>query len=188
MDFNKVEEVSIINSHLERIHHRHPVKNLPNFRLVWANDQLETRNGTFTITTDAGIFLREESGIKQVKKYPFYEDLWVIERLIPNPHQDVIGEDYVYEPIYTFKIFPIWRAVEFLLRALFNPEFRKQTPKTQKEADYQDNEKKKKESAYIRNLIDTTSAEIALHSGEAVSLSNKDGLDYRPSKQKVSDE
>lgn len=179
-----MEEVRIINERFASQYGRHTIKNLPNFRLVFADDQLETRAGTFNVYS-GDIFLREEVGIREVKKYSYLDkNAWVVERLIANHHPDVFDGDYIYEPIYSFKIFPIWRACEFLIQSLFVPR----RPTTEAEEIYKDDQKKEKEKAYIRNLITGTALSTTLNDGSATSFTNDKGIDYRPSKQLIGPE
>jgi len=183
MDFNKISDVALINTRLEELYNKHIVKNQANFRLVWANDQIEKRRGTFNVYY-GDIFLRQESGIKEVPKYPWFQDEWVVERLIENYFPDIYEGDYVYEPVYSFKIFPTWRAVEFMLDNLFRP--RNPQPKTQKEADYREEQRFEKEKQATRDVLDGvggTVIETTLHDGSATSFANTKGIDYRPSMQ-----
>lgn len=183
MNLAFVTEAKEVNEKLEKKYGCHTVKNQANFRIVFAGDQLETRKGNFEVFTDSGIYLRTDFNcVRTVPKYPqFPENSWVLERLVANLHTDVMDGDYVYEPVYNYKegMFPIWRACEFTVEQLFV----KKQPHTQKEAEYRDAEKKAKEVAYIKNAIDATGLRTALHDGEALSFSNKDGIDYRPSAQ-----
>lgn len=182
MEFAHLEEVRIINERLEKIYGRHVAINKPIFRLVFGPDQIEKRLSTKSFYIGE-IFLREQTGIFELPKYDYLTEsgrVWIVERLISNQHPDVYDGNYTYEPVYAFKIFPIWRAVEFMLFNLFNPK----GPKSQKEAEYRDNEKKEKEKAEIKNMLDTTPLETSLHDGSAKSFSNTEGIDYRPSQQK----
>jgi hypothetical protein len=157
-------EVKEINEKLERIYGRNLSQNKANFRLVMAGDQFEKRRTTIDKFDNSENYIGQESGILVMPKYGYIPDNhWVVERLIPNCHKDVIESDFVYEPIYAFRIFPIYRAIEFLLYHLFHPS----QPKSEKEAKYLDEEKKKKEIAKARNMLDSTVVESALHDGSA---------------------
>src|SRR5258705_8908463 len=67
---------------------------MPKFRLVFANDQREKRLGTFCDYTSEGIFIREVTEVREVKKYPEenYKDCYLLERLIPNYHTNIPGK------------------------------------------------------------------------------------------------
>lgn len=152
---------------------------MANFRLIQVKDCFEKRAGEITLE---GIYLKD--AVKLIPKYPWLDDgHWMIERLVPNVMPDVVEGNYSYEPIYCFKIFPIWRAVEYLIHCLFSPS----GPKTQKEADYQEAERIEKEKKTARDMFDLTSLETSLNDGSALSFSNTKEIDYRPSKQQFQD-
>jgi hypothetical protein len=182
MNFAYLTDTAITNQRLKEMYGTNVNKNLPNFRLVFANDQVEKRKGTFREYWGE-VFLREVTGIKEVPKYPFFQDCWILERLVPNVLEDVEG-DFTYEPVYRFpeNVYPIWRAIEFFMFNIFNPKAN--LPRTQKEADYQEEERIAKEKKRTRDMIDTTSLETALNDGNAMSYTNTKGIDYRPSQQK----
>lgn len=96
------------------------------FRLVFANDQLEKRFGTFTdYLPGTNIFLREVTEVREIKKYrePNFKDCYVLEELLPNYHTDVSGR-LSYEPfwVYDKKLpdgsikHPTFEAVQFLMK------------------------------------------------------------------------
>lgn len=175
MNISNLQQVVEINKQLENLYGIHTIKNLPNFRLAYAGEQYEKRSGEFSVYS-GDIYLRTETGIHEVKKYPQIEDdIWIVERLVPNQHQDVMEGDYIYECLYAFKkidhIPPI-RAIEFLIRSLFVINGTQLQPKTEKEAIEKDNEKKKKETKKIREMLDTefdyTDISMRLKHGAAV--------------------
>jgi hypothetical protein len=178
MDISNLEQVVSINKTLERLYNRHPVKPLPNFRLVFAGEQFEKRKGTFSVYS-GDIFLREETGIREVKKYRYLDDdIWVIERLVANTHTDVMEGDYVYEPVYAFpKIdhVPPVRAIIFFMNMMFLVGGTQ--PKNEKEAIAQDNVKKSQETKKVREILDTkfdyTETSMRLKHGAAVTDFNQ---------------
>lgn len=182
MNFAYIAETEITNERLKKLYGTHTVTNKANFRLVFADDQIEKRKGTFK-QYYGDVFIREVSGIQEVPKYPFFTGQWILERLVPNVMKDEIDGDYSYEPVYAFpqNIYPIWKAIDFFLFHLFNPKAN--LPRTQKEADYQENERIEKEKQRTRDMLDTTPLETSLNDGSAMSYSNTQGIDYRPSKQ-----
>ena len=162
---NKVE-IDLINEKLKERFGTHIMVNKANFRLTWTGDAIEKRNGVFTKWDDSDNFLGYEYGVQEVPKYPYLEDnSWTLERLIPNPWRDVVCEDgYNYEAVYNFKIMPIFRACEFFIEKVFVKR-ESAIPHTEKEALYLDNEKKQKEIAEARNMLDSTHVTSALHDG-----------------------
>lgn len=94
------------------------------FRIVWADEQLEKRRGTFEIFSGP-IYLRTEVGVKEVPKYPYFKGCWVLEKLDPYRHQDIVYEKSKgYEPFHVFadgqgNPLPVnRRVVEFICRAI----------------------------------------------------------------------
>jgi len=175
MELADFEELRIINGRLALMYGSNVNVQKPNFRLIQVEDCLEKRAGEIHY---GKVFLKED--VREIKKYPWLDDgWWMIERLVPNVLGDVIEGGYSYEPIYCFKIFPIWRAVEFLIYNLFHPA--KQHPKTEKQAWYEYKEDLEKKKIAARDMIDTTPLETSLNDGSALSYSNTEGIDYRPS-------
>lgn len=173
MDINNLEQVRSINETLGRLYGRHTAKNLPNFRLVYCGEMFEKRSGTFRVYS-GDIFLREEVGIREVKKYEYIDDdIWLVERLVPNTHTDVMEGDYVYECFYSFKKIdhvPPIRALIFLINSLMVVGGHQ--PKNEKEAIARDDERKKQETIKIREMLDTeldyTEVSMRLKHGSAV--------------------
>lgn len=173
MDIGKLEEVRLINEKLEKLYGKHTIKNQANFRLVYCGEQFERRQGTFSVYS-GDVFLREETGIREVKKYEYIDDdIWIIERLVANLHTDVMDGDYVYEPVYAFpKIdhVPPLRAIIFFMNSFFIVGGT--TKKTEKDAIAADEERKRLETIKIREMLDTemdyTEVSMRLKHGSAV--------------------
>lgn len=120
-----MEEVKLINKNLTKHYGKSP-EGLPCWRLAWTTNQSEKRFGNFKVFYGS-IFIREETGVQEVKKYPYKEDQdrWVLERLVPtvgNPELNKITK-YSYEPLYIFSDprtgeyqKPVWKAVNLLVR------------------------------------------------------------------------
>ena len=49
------------------------------------------------------IYVRTEVGVKEVLKYPFDQDSWVLEKLINVDDNDELITKTSYEPLYIFK-------------------------------------------------------------------------------------
>jgi len=102
---------------------------LPNYRLVWSEDQYEKRIGEFDIVTESGIFLRKEVGVKEVPKYRYFREKWVLEKIFPI-NGPGLTEKWSYEPVYAFVQFPSWKAIQFLIHTIIanmsgNPNYPK---------------------------------------------------------------
>lgn len=96
----------------------------PIFRIVWSDDQYETR---LVNHTDSGIELLYPE-VRTVKKYPYIRDLYILERLvlIPDVNQrELPTAKLSYEPIWTYcdsdhsYIPPIWGATKFIVDTLY---------------------------------------------------------------------
>jgi hypothetical protein len=173
MRIDYLPKLNEINKALEKLYGVHPIKKQANFRMSYAGDQYEKRNGTFNVYI-GDIFLREELGIREVKKYPYIDDdTFIMERLIGNCHQDVMEGDYIYECFYSFKQvdhIPPLKAAIFVMNMLLIVGGT--APKTQKEAENRDKEKlaleKVKTRAYLDEKLDYTDISLRLKHGAAV--------------------
>ena len=93
----------------------------PNFRLSWTTDQTEKRFGEFEeFLEGTDIFLRSFKGLREVPKYPFKPDRWVLEKFTDATKNSELANSYSYEPFWIFEKDetyqePIWKAVEFLV-------------------------------------------------------------------------
>lgn len=92
----------------------------PNYRIVNSRGLTEHRFGTFRDYDDNGNFIREIAEVREVLKYPYYEDAWVLEALQPNLANSELIVKASYEPLWVFGAagsspHPIWRAVELLV-------------------------------------------------------------------------
>ena len=95
----------------------------PMFRVVWSNDQTEKRRVNYT---DTGILLLH-SEVREVKKYSYIKDRWVLERLTLVPDMDLRElptQKQSYEPIWTFEtasgeqMYPFWEGMKFVIDSL----------------------------------------------------------------------
>jgi hypothetical protein len=96
----------------------------PIFRIVWANDETEKR---LMSTLDTGIQLLYPE-VREVKKYPYLKDLYVLERLVYVPdrdQQELPASKLSYEPLWVYKddgnnpLPPIWNATKFVIDSLY---------------------------------------------------------------------
>lgn len=158
---------------------RHTIADCAHFRLVFGPDQVEKRLATKNNYLGE-IFLSEETGIFELPKYDYLEAdrVWILERIIGNQHSDVYDGSYIYEPLYAYNIFPTYRALEFYINGIIN---RKPSKRTQKDADYDEAERMKKEKERTKDLFGNfTALGTSLEDRSAISFSN---VDFRPSKQ-----
>lgn len=103
----------------------------PIFRVVFSENQVENRRGTFK-DFSGDIFIREVTEIREVKKYPWIKEKWILERWAPGSishHPDLISmQDGVYICVYAFQdkncnyLPPLLKVCEVLISNLLNPK------------------------------------------------------------------
>lgn len=83
------------------------VTGLPIFRIVWSDEQRETRFGTFTDYTESGIFIREVTETRQnCPKYQWIDKKHLLERLVVVPdvnRAELAGAKTSYEPLWVYE-------------------------------------------------------------------------------------
>jgi hypothetical protein len=120
------QDVKIINTRLGDLFGRDVVNGLPIHRITDATGVVEKRRGNYAVHTEGGIFLRDEYNlVKEVLKYPEYQNRYVFEMLIDLPsdtkNELVTAEQRDYECFYVFqdaqgKALPVvWKAVEVIM-------------------------------------------------------------------------
>jgi hypothetical protein len=96
----------------------------PIFRIVWANDETEKR---LTDKLDSGMRLIYAQ-VMEVKKYPYLENLYVLERLVVVPEinqRELPTSKLSYEPLWAYRdangmpLPPIWTATKFVIDVLY---------------------------------------------------------------------
>lgn len=100
----KVENVDDINKWLVNKYGYFDVDK-PNWRVVWSEDLLEKRFGTFRDHSPEGLFLREFTGVREVRKYQHIKDKYVLERILDVTafnRSDTVDKTS-YEPVWTFR-------------------------------------------------------------------------------------
>lgn len=159
----------------------------PLFRVVFSDDQLESRRGTFT-DTHAGLFVRTVTEIREVKKYPWIKEKWILERWAPGElsyHKDLITvKDGVYICVYVFQdvnqdyLPPLLKVAEIVINNLLNPR----TPAEIEEIN------KKQGEALDKAEVDTIDNEIKIESDEAATKdpnSRRETMSSGYSKEKI---
>jgi len=152
--------------------------NNPNYRLSWSTKETEIRRGNFPIG-NTGILSTEKEN-REVPKYPFFKDRWVLEKkceLPPTPELPVAAmHGYSYEPIFVFQdshgnyLEPVWRAIELLVySAIRGPE---QVFNTSRTEDASKEEANAKDIQYFEDVLQEESPYLPtmLHNREAVKL------------------
>lgn len=114
------EEVETLNRRLLDYYGRTEPEGLPNYRIVWSDDQFEKRK---FMHTDSGVELLY-SEVRRVPKYrQWVQSKYILERLtvISNFEGSDLTEVLSYEPVYVFEtakgeaLNPTWHAVNFIV-------------------------------------------------------------------------
>jgi|SRR5688572_1872688 len=96
-----------LNEYLKN-HYGATVDGKPLFRLTWSTGVKEKRHSTF-IDFYGEVFLREVTETREVLKYPYAQDRWILEKIklvserARNEFGLITDEPFSYEPIYTFQ-------------------------------------------------------------------------------------
>ena len=94
-------------------------------RIIWSTNLTERRRGKYDIFAGS-IYVRTEVGVKEVLKYPFDQDRWILEKLINVEDNTELMDKTSYEPLYVFKdkdgnFLPlIHKAVEYYMYIITN--------------------------------------------------------------------
>ena len=119
-----MERIITLNDRLRTLYGIDSNTARPIFRIVWANDQFEKR---LMGTLDSGIQLLYPI-VREVKKYPYLNGLWVLERLVIVPDtqlEELPTQKLSYEPIWAFRddrgqpLPPKWEAVKLIVDTLY---------------------------------------------------------------------
>ena len=119
-----METLEVLNQRLIDHYGIDTVNGLPMFRIVWANDQVEKR---LVDTLDSGVKLLYPI-VREVKKYPYLKNLYVLERLVivPEINQDELPVSKLsYEPVWAYRdehgkaLPPIWIPTQFIVDTLY---------------------------------------------------------------------
>jgi len=164
--------INNINDRLRSIYGDNPFKQ-PCFRLVFSDNTLEKRLGTF-VDWYGKLFIREYRGVREVPKYNYLKGKWVLEKWFPPMSVPEIDTSQgVYEPVYVFqdaegKPLPVIEDfVHKIIEKLFNPFLpghRKELLKTAEEEAY------RKEIEHSLIVMEDANPYYCgkLHGGEAI--------------------
>lgn len=106
------------------------------YRVSWTTGQTEKRFiKDRNVFSEGGLWLRRETGVFTVPKYPFAKDRWVLEKCVPNPPQyEVVDVNHSYEPLFVLQTneqeyLPLERrAIKIIIFFHENPDISKLTP------------------------------------------------------------
>lgn len=169
----ETEDSRVINNYLAGLY-KVPLREDPLFRLVWSEDVMEIRKGTFN-EFYGHIFVREVIGVRRVRKYSYIKDRWIMEQWYPPSlvNTDELPESRMgsYEPLYVFqdKYFnplPLQRwAVDIIVQSVMRPKSSQQAIKSRTDNEFY--EKERREDRFFDTMINDSVLDLQLHFGEA---------------------
>ena len=95
------------------------------YRLVWSDSIFENRLGTFNDFTESGLFVRQITEVRRVRKYSYIHERYIFEKWAPGNMTasrelpDAFSGDYI--PVYIFEdregkyLPPTEKSIEFIL-------------------------------------------------------------------------
>ena len=92
----------------------------PMFRIVWSEDEVEKR---LVECTDLGVQLLYPE-VREVKKYWYLRELYVLERLVEVPEfqvKELAGKRLSYEPLWAYRddkdqpVRPVWESTKYII-------------------------------------------------------------------------
>jgi len=176
-----MESIFILNKRLEDRFGRFHTTISPLWRLSWSNTQYEKRHGTYRdFVPGTNILLREVSEVREVKKYPYIENRWILERLVevPEINQNELTTRLSYECIWAFKLaqHPTWNAIEFLVDVCSDGMHEHKVPNKGPNHEEAIEERKKRIQLIQEELFgDESEIADALHYGQGIIVPSKFG-------------
>lgn len=153
------------------------IYNDPIFRVVFSDDQIEKRRGTFN-EYHRNLFIRTVYGIKEVQKYPWIRGKWILERWASGElaHHNSLETDRngVYVCVYIFQdvncnyLPPLLKVAEIIIDNLLHPRNKDEAINQDLEIEINKEEEE----------IDKIETELKIESDEAA---RKDRKSYRES-------
>lgn len=131
------ENVDRLNKRLRDVYGVDTVTGKEMWRVVWSNDQIEKRLDTWQDRTPEGIFIREVYEAREVKKYPYIVDRYILENLQGVPFtndKEMLGLRMSYEPMWTFEdrngnyLPPYFEGCQFIIDTIHQALGKKQAP------------------------------------------------------------
>jgi len=172
------KEADAVNYLLEARYGKDTVKNTPKFRLAWSTNQIERRYGRYDVYYMKHIYLRTETGLVEVPKYPDFPDCWILENFIYAPIQEIPeSQTGHYEIVYPFvsqkdrkPLEPLFRVCEIVIWTMRHPHNPGELMNILTD---QDKKLFDKEVAYFEDVLEDKSGSYivsALHAREAVTV------------------
>jgi hypothetical protein len=106
-----------------------------NWRVVFSDDQFETRIDEFEDRTPEGFLIRRVRGARMVPKYQHCPHRYVLERALPVPmdvHTELVTK-WSYEPVWVFQtstgqaLPPKWEVCKIIVDQIYAEVYRRHT-------------------------------------------------------------
>lgn len=119
-----MEKIETLNQRLIDHYGIYTSTGQPMFRIVWADDQTETR---MVQNLESGVELLYPIP-REVKKYNYLKDVYVLEQLVVVPEMnrlELMGLKLSYEPLWAYSdkdrnpVPPQWDATKFIVDAMY---------------------------------------------------------------------
>ena len=132
-----MEQIQTLNERLEERYGKAD-NSAPNWRIVFSEEIVEKRLGTFDDFTREGVYLRTVTEFREVPKYKqWIHNKWILERLtvVPYFQQEELLTKLSYEPIWVFEdsrgnpLPPVWDAIELIIRSVYHSMTASKYPK-----------------------------------------------------------
>lgn len=146
----------------------------PLFRVVFSDDQTERREGIYT-DYHGDIYLRTVREIREVRKYPWIKEKWILERWADGKlayHPSLIIEDskdgvyvcvYVFQDKYRNYLPPLLKVCQIVISNLLHPRNLSQALSQDKEIEAKEEERE----------IDAIEQELKIQSDESATKDPK---------------
>lgn len=144
----------------------------PNFRIVWSDSQTEKRFGEFDVHYGA-IYLRTEKCVREVPKYPFFRQRWILEKQVYAPAPEDVKNYNWYEPVFVFEsakgeaLEPVWKAIEIIVHSLFYPKL-KDRKESDDQKDFEKQQEKQKQIDVMKLEEERPTAMVLSELGELI--------------------
>ena len=174
-DQNESIDAELINKFLAKFGNIPLSDSQPMFRLIWTDNENELRRGTYNIF-HAGIFLKTETGVLRVPKYPHLKERYIIEKwyppeiyFTPELPESVNGGyevKYIFEDEKYNRLPLRMKVAEKLMKSWMKPNPSKMARESRDRLAAQ----VKEEKSYQADMdtIDTSDIQSNLHFGEAI--------------------
>jgi len=127
------ETIETLNEHLVNHFGIDSISGIPIWRIVWSEDQIEKRLGTYDDITPGGLYLRTVTEVREVPKYrQWIQEKYVLERLVVIPEyneNDLPATRVSYEPIWVFEdkkgnyLPPKFEAAKFVIDTIYSVQY-----------------------------------------------------------------